>query len=218
MTGRYLRWRFVVDKRLQGHLIAHCMLYGCLALMTVCGGILAPLMWELSDATTATAKAEQALVMIYVHERLWWLVALCMSVVALAALRFSHRIAGPMVRHKRNLRLLAQGKFASPLRTRRHDYMKEEVHCLNEAIAGVAHRVDAILDAKAAILREVEAVMARTPRQSLAGLEKLREACNRLEGGLAAFERVEVNDELPLENRVDQPRLALAGAPSEAGQ
>ena len=58
---------------------------------------------------------------------------LSLLVVVIGTVRFSHRVAGPMVRYKRNLALLADGKLPPPLRTRRSDFLKEEVVVLNRA-------------------------------------------------------------------------------------
>lgn len=215
MSDRHIRWRFVVDWQLQGNLVLNGLLYGSLTLVTVCGGILGPLLWALSDAESATANADQALVMIYMHERLWFLVALCLLVMVLGTLRFSHRIAGPLVRYKRNLRLLAQGKLPPPLRTRKQDYMQEEVRCLNNAVAGLVSRIELIRQAQTAVLREVEAVVARTPRQSVSAYQPLRDACAELQSRVASFEQADVDDERPAPVVEQAPQLAVAAAAGE---
>ena len=144
MRLRIQRWRYVVDWKLQGSLIVHGLMYGCMVLLAVSLGIFSPLMWDLQTIDTSAGYEEQAIVMLYLHERFWPIAALCLVIVVLGAIRYSHRIAGPMVRYKRNLRLLADGKLPPPLRTRRNDFMKEEVACLNKAMLGVSERVDAI--------------------------------------------------------------------------
>ena len=149
MNKRLLRRRFIVDWKLQGSLCAHGVLNGVLVLVTVSCGIFAPLLWNLRDGSELHRFEEQAIVMLYMHERFWLLAALCLCIVVLGAIRFSHRIAGPLVRYKRNLRLVAAGKLPPPLRTRRGDYLQEEVACLNDAVAGVASRLPALHEAAA---------------------------------------------------------------------
>jgi hypothetical protein len=212
MTERYLRWRFVVDWKLQGVLILQGLLYGGLVLVTVCGGILWPLMADLGSAAAAEVDSEHALVMIYMHDRLWLLASLCFAIVVLGTLRFSHRIAGPLVRYKRHLRMLAQGTLPPPLRTRRQDCLKEEVECLNQAVAGIANHLAAIRQAHAAVVQEVDAVMARTPRQSVASYEPLLAACSELQARLAVFEPAETGHEGPRTRDAAEPRPVLAGS------
>lgn len=210
MNKRALRWRYIVDWRLQGSLIAHGLLYGALVLVAVTVGIFAPLLWDLSGTTPAAGIEDQAIVMLYMHERFWFLAALCILIVVLGSIKFSHRIAGPLVRYKRNLRLLSQGRLPTPLRTRATDYLKEEVACLNDAVAGMKSRIDAIRDAQVAVAREIQAVAARTPRQVAAHLEQLVAAGQELERRVAAFVDHDTGDErLPRRERRASPALAV---------
>lgn len=191
----FWRRRFIVDWKLQGSLCAHGLLYGGLVLVAVSSGIFVPLLWSLSGSTVGVGLEDQAIVMLYMHDRFWSLAFLCFVIIVLGAIKFSHRIAGPLVRYKRNLRLIARGKLPTPLRTRANDYLKEEVACLNEAVAGITLRLDAIHAAQVAVQREIEAAVARTPRQSLAQLEPLLAAGRDLERSLAAFERFDPRDD-----------------------
>lgn len=210
MNKRALRWRYIVDWRLQGSLIAHGLLYGALVLVAVTIGIFAPLLWDLSGTRPAAGIEDQAIVMLYMHERFWFLAALCILIVVLGSIKFSHRIAGPLVRYKRNLRLLSQGRLPTPLRTRSSDYLKEEVVCLNDAVAGMKSRIDAIRDAQIAVAREIQAVAARTPRQAAAQLEQLVAAGQELERRVAAFVDHDAGDErLPRRERRPSPALAV---------
>ena len=194
MTGRIRRWRLIVDWKLQLSLCAHGLVYGSLVIVAVVCGIFAPLLWNLGGATGATNFEDQAIVMLYMHDRLWFLVLMCLFIIIASSIKFSHRIAGPLVRYKRNLRLLARGKLPTPLRTRRGDYLKEEVACLNDAVEGVAVRIDAIRTAQLAVAREVRATLVRTPRAMAAQLEPLIEATALLERSLAEFERHDTRD------------------------
>ena len=207
MNKRLLRRRFLVDWKLQGSLCAHGLLYGGLVLVAISCGIFVPLLWNLGDTSQAPGLDDQAVVMLYMHERFWILALACFAIVVLGSVRFSHRIAGPLVRFKRNLRLLAQGKLPDPLRTRRNDYLKEEVAYLNDAVAGIAERLDAIRSAQLAVRREVLAAAARAPSHAAPELSPLLAASQALEQSLAAFERFDTQDDLP----VPEP----AAAPSQ---
>lgn len=207
MNKRVLRWRYIVDWRLQGSLVAHGLLYGALVLVTVIVGIFAPLLWNLSDGAPGAGIEDQAIVMLYMHDRFWFLAALCLLIVVLGAVKFSHRIAGPLVRYKRNLRLLAQGRMPTPLRTRSNDYLKEEVACLNAAVAGMKARIDAIREAQVAVAREIQALSMRTPRQAASQLEPLVAAGGELERRVAAFVDHDTGDE-----RIGRPERRGSGA------
>jgi hypothetical protein len=216
MNKRFLRRRFVVDWKLQGSLCAHGVLNGVLLLVTVSCGIFLPLLWNLGDTSELYRFEEQAMVMLYMHDRFWVLAGLCLGIVVLGAVRFSHRIAGPLVRYKRNLRLVAAGKLPPPLRTRRGDYLKEEVACLNEAVVGVASRVAAIRSAQTAVRRELHAAIERLPRQQAAQLQATETALLQLEQAVGAFTEHDPADELVA---VGAAAVApsLAGASGEGG-
>ncbi len=186
MDRNFSRRRYIVDWKLQGSLIAHGLLYGGLVLVAIIGGIFLPLVWNLGDAGRPAQFEEQSIVMLWMHERVWYVLAICAVIVVTSAIKFSHRIAGPLVRYKRNLRLLAAGKMPPPLRTRPGDYLQEEVACLNAAVAGVAVRVDAIRKAQAGIQGEILAVLARLPADSGAG-EGLVEAARELDRCMREF-------------------------------
>ena len=212
MRLRFLRWRYVVDWSLQGTLILHGLVYGSLVMLAVSLGIFSPLLWDLGAVELNGSYEEKAIVLLYLHERFWLLAAICLAIVVLGAIRFSHRVAGPMVRFKRNLRLLADGKFPPPLRTRRSDFLKQEVSCLNKAVAGVDERVVAIRRAQAGLRRVIETsnlTELNQPQQ----LEKITEACDAVDSALRMFEQVDTADEQPHH----EPKRSISDLVSQVG-
>jgi hypothetical protein len=144
---------------LQWSLCLHCIAYGGLLLLLVAAGIFGPLLWQLGDrAPNSPSDPEIAAVMLYMHSRFWLIAAGGLVLIVIGALRFSHRIAGPLVRYKRNLRLMAEGQLPPPLRTRDGDFLQEEVACLNRAVVGVSQRIERARTAQAALRRELGAV------------------------------------------------------------
>lgn len=190
-----MRWRYVVDWNLQGSLVLYGIAYGTLVLLAISAGVFVPLLRALDPSSEGPIPAELSIVMLYLHEHLWWLLGACMVLVVLGAVLFSHRIAGPMVRFKRNLRLLGDGKLPAELRTRRNDFLKEEVVCLNEAVAGIAERVDAIRHAQLLVRRRVTNCVSTTLEQS-EELEGLVAACEELEQAVRQFQYVDPGDDL----------------------
>lgn len=67
---------------------------------------------------------------------------LLLPVALLVTVFLSHTIAGPLVRIKRYLRLMAKGEFElSPLLLRRYDELKEVAALINEITQGVTPRL-----------------------------------------------------------------------------
>ncbi|MBL9076836.1 MAG: hypothetical protein JNL08_04995 [Planctomycetes bacterium] len=217
MPRRILRWRYIVDWKLQGSLCLHGLLYGLLVLVAVSVGIFLPLVWNLGSAERDAVLEEQAVVMLYMHERFWWLALSCIAIVLLGAIKFSHRIAGPMVRFKRNLRLIADGKLPTPLRTRPGDYLKEEVACLNRAVAGLAARAEGMQQAHAALERELAAALARVSRQAAFEFEAVREASRDLGRRVHSLESFDPRDDaLPEPVPAPRPGFVLATGGEDA--
>jgi hypothetical protein len=205
MPPTFQRRRYLVDRGLQGRLCLSGLLHGAVVLAAIAVGILAPIVLELSAAQPRMFE-EQAIVMLYLHERLPWVVGLCAVVVVGMALRQSHRIAGPLVRFKRNLRLVADGKLPPPLRTRRGDLMKDEVQCLNAAVDGVARRIDAVQDAHDAVRGALDDLLAASVDPQDRRLVALSTALAGLDRALAAFQPVDPGDHGPAARR--QPAAA----------
>jgi methyl-accepting chemotaxis protein len=207
----FRRRRLVVDRPFQWSLCLHGIGLGVLVLVAVSAGIFVPLLWNLGERfPSVQVDPDTAVVMVYMHERFWLVAAVCLVLVTIGALRLSHRIAGPMVRYKRNLRLLAEGRLPPPLRTRRRDYLKDEVACLNAAVDGVRERVEAIRKAEAQLRRQLQVVAERLPRGA-AELAGLAEAEARLARAVGAFtETGQLDAETPPEPAVGVV-LAFAG-------
>jgi|LakMenEpi03Aug12_release.lakeMendotaPanAssembly.Ray.scaffolds.fasta_scaffold138287_2 hypothetical protein len=186
MTSQHKRRRYLVDAALQYRMLIAGLVHGGLVLLALICGVLAPVVSDLSSSPTRRFE-EEALIMLYLHERLPWIVLSCVVVVSLTSIRQSHRIAGPMVRFKRHLRCLAAGELPPPLRTRRADMLKDEVACLNAAIDGIAARVDAVRNAQLAAhgaLRRLEAADVDVDGRHR---EALRAAMARVDAALGAF-------------------------------
>ncbi|MBM3960849.1 MAG: hypothetical protein FJ306_02965 [Planctomycetes bacterium] len=196
MPAPFKRRRYLVDMDLQGRMLLAGLLHGGLVLVALLGGIFAPVVLDLAASPTRRFE-EEAIIMLYLHGRLPLIVLLCVAVVGLTSIRQSHRIAGPLVRFKRHLRQLAVGELPPLLRTRRTDMLKDEVACLNAAVAGVAARVDGLRTAQASVhaaldrLAEVDVDLDGRRR------EALRAAVRQVDAALAAFAAVDADGKEP---------------------
>ncbi len=195
-TEPFRRARIVVDRKLQWSLCLHGIVYGVLLLVVVSCGIFAPLLWQLGEqGPNAPLDPEAAVVMIYMHRSFWIVAAAGLVLTTLAALRFSHRIAGPLVRYKRNLRLVADGKLPPDLRTRRGDFLQEEVACLNAAVRGVRDRLDAIRTAQRALAHELERAHDAATAGGAADFGEVLAAERELARCVASFEALDNLDD-----------------------
>ena len=86
------------------------------------------------------ARLVEILRLIYFRLSLGFLILLPVALVL--TLYFSHTIAGPLVRIKRYLRLMARGEFGlAPLVLRRHDELKEIAQLINEITSQLGPRI-----------------------------------------------------------------------------
>ena len=63
---------------------------------------------------------------------------LLMPAFLLDSIKLSHRVAGPMVRLRREFQNLAAGKFVAPVRFRDKDFFHEVAEDFNKAVARIA--------------------------------------------------------------------------------
>jgi hypothetical protein len=214
-TRSIRRRRIVVDKKLQWSLCGHTIVHGVWLLVLVAVGLFSPLLLALRDGAPNEAyDSDVATVMLYMHHRFWWVAAFGCVAIALGALRFSHRIAGPMVRFKRNLRWLGEGQLPAPLVTRGGDFFKEEVRCLNFAVEGVQQRLATIRAAHADLRRELGAAIdAVRASGAEVDLSPLAAAEANLAAGLAQFQPLADVDRLAV-GAAGAPQLAMVGEPT----
>jgi len=194
-TTRPKRRRYLVDNQLQGRLILHSLVHGLLVILLMCSGVFVPVLWQLG-APAEGASYEAAAVMLYMHENFWPIVVVGAVLVIVTSVRFSHRIAGPLVRYKRNLRLIAEGRLPTKLRTRDGDLLAEEVDLLNSAVVGIGDRVDAIRGAQLALRRELTIALDEATGEQRARLQQLVDACDTLELAVRGFRHVDPGDDL----------------------
>lgn len=141
MAGEFRR-TYVTDLSLQ----LRCLLATLLLLVVFFGvsvGVVYVTGWshlvEKLSSVYPQGRLVEILRLIYFRLALGFL--LIIPVAFLVTLFFSHTIAGPLVRIKRYLRLMARGEFdLAPLALRRRDELKEVAQLINEITAGLGPR------------------------------------------------------------------------------
>ncbi len=129
--------------------------------------LFAPLLGRLHGEEGALAAAESASQLLYLHDRFWIVAAFGLVVVALDAIRVSHRFSGPIYRMTKSMREAATGRIPAPIRLRRGDYLHREVDVLNDLFAYASELRDELERAMA----RLDAALARVEETVRAGAD-----------------------------------------------
>ncbi len=127
-TNSDLRQRKFVDKQLQGALLLRVVLYAFCCLTVVAVMILT---WRI--AVSGPARV------FYKHfDDLWFqygpvviALLLLLPLIMIDVVRFSHRFVGPMIRMRRAMRALAEGRHVEPIKFRKNDFWHETADHFN---------------------------------------------------------------------------------------
>jgi nitrate/nitrite-specific signal transduction histidine kinase len=203
----WMRRTFIVDPGFQGAVIARSLLSAGFLLLVILGGLFLPLMIQIAGSESAHPLDASAVAsaFLYLHEHLLPLLGVYFVFAVLSAIRFSHRIAGPMVRFKRDIYAIGDGHFPAPLRTRPDDYMKAEVRALNDMSQSLAQRARDIRDAQMALQETLHDCASRIElardAQLMTSFERLQEEARILSERVAFFELEEAALDLESESR-----------------
>lgn len=139
-TGRpkIYRRQFIVDRRFQFEMMIRAGVYAVGGMLILCIGIFYPLFQDLESGKDSSAASTA---MLYLHEHFWPVAILCVVLALLISVQITHRIAGPLYRFKKELRKLGEGVIPGEMRTRKRDYLKEEVRVFNEVMGSLSTQV-----------------------------------------------------------------------------
>jgi methyl-accepting chemotaxis protein len=136
----WFRAQLIVDRGLQFNLVTRVVIFVLFTFCVIFALLYSPLVRRLVVGQDPESRA-LAEILLYMQARFWPAALICLAVAVIGAVLTSHRIAGPLVRVKRILRLLSQGHFPAALHTRPGDYFRSEVDVLNEMVSGLSKRV-----------------------------------------------------------------------------
>ncbi len=129
------RQRNYIDAKVQGDLLRHLLSYWLMGLSTLVAVIL---IYRI--APYWLSGNSELLLMIWHDLSPLIIVSLAVApVVIISALRFSNRFVGPVLRFRRTIRLLAEGKTAPQIELRQKDYWKDIADDLNKVSAMLAN-------------------------------------------------------------------------------
>jgi len=147
---RFLRRRkFIVDRDLQIALLRNSFLYVLLFVAVIAVVFFVPLMAELTDAESQSARTVQVHNQIrYLHTYFWPAVILAMILIFLHSVRASHKVAGPLYRFKLVLKALKEGEISSPIRIRKGDYLQQEAELINQVLENLRQNLEGLRQAQ----------------------------------------------------------------------
>lgn len=133
------RTQFVTDRSLQSKYVVTVVGF-MVAVLVLAAVIIYATAWSQLVERLANVypqgRLQEVLKIIYLRLLLGFLILAPLAVMA--ALVVSHRVAGPLVRIRRYLRLMARGEFdLAPLELRAYDELKDIAHLINEIVAQV---------------------------------------------------------------------------------
>lgn len=134
---RIRRTQLLTDRSIQTQYVALVLGSMVAVLLVACGMIYLTGWSHLVDRlANVYPQGRLSSVLQVVYLRLFLGFLLLAPVAVLAAVLVSHRVAGPLVRIRRYLRLMARGEFdLAPLELRRFDELKDVAVLINEILA-----------------------------------------------------------------------------------
>ncbi len=130
-----VRTTYLIDRPLQTKLITYSFRHILIVVAAVAFVLFAPtLNMRFEDSPQARAAVESATRLLQLHSRFWMTAVLVVMLVAVDALRLSHRIAGPLHRFRVALRQWRSGEIPDRIRLRDGDLLHEFCEEVNAAL------------------------------------------------------------------------------------
>ena len=188
----FRRRKFIVNRDVQIALLRNSFLYVLLFVAVIGVVFFVPLMADLIDTESPSARTVQVQnQMRYLHTYFWPAVIFAMILIFLHSVRASHKVAGPLYRFKVVLEALKQGEISSPISIRKGDYLHQEADLINEVLESLRHNLEGLQQAQVQ-LNEALSEYRRELGQNLSAEEEervrdLTEKANQLADGLRYF-------------------------------
>jgi len=178
------RRTYLIDK-LQHGFILLCLSYVFFFLVVLGLCLFAPLMFGLSgDADLSSELVQKADSLLYLHATFWQAALLSLIGIALHAIRTSHRVVGPLYRHRLAFQAMAQGTVPPPIHLRQGDYLVQATAELNTMTESLRLRLSEIQQDHHHHLEQLDKLRAlgeRVSREEMTeGLAAVSEAAHQL--------------------------------------
>ena len=150
------RRRFIVYRKLQLTLMV--ISFGYVILFFVIMGLylFVPLMLELDKADMGSDRAIVATNRIlYLHEKFWPALLLCLLAIGCHSIYISHKIAGPLFRFNLVFKAIRDGRIPAPIKLRAGDYLYNEMENINQMLERFRDKLTELQEAQAHLNRSI---------------------------------------------------------------
>lgn len=134
MAKQKFRRQQFVNPKLQGAFLLQLLLHWGLFLTAA---VVMLTVWQVLSGPLRPVREHMA-IMWERFQPVGVVLVLLMPAFLLDSIKLSHRVAGPMVRLRREFQNLAAGKFVAPVRFRDKDFFHEVADDFNKAVARIA--------------------------------------------------------------------------------
>jgi len=142
--GNFARKQFVVDT-IQYRLLGVSLLYFVAVILVFTGVLFIPLMIEMSrDSLSSPVVREAAQKFLVLHTRIWSPVLILIGLLVIHNIIISHRIAGPLLRIRSELKKIGDGNLFVQVKLRKNDYLDKEADSVNRMVDAIRGKVQGI--------------------------------------------------------------------------
>jgi hypothetical protein len=145
----FRRRKFIVNRDLQIALLRNSFLYVLLFVVVIGVIFFVPLMAELIEMQSVSARGVQLgneIRTLYTY--FWPAVILAMILIFLHSVRASHKVAGPLYRFKCVLEALRDGEISAPIHIRKGDYLHVEAELINQVLDSLRQNLEGLQQAQ----------------------------------------------------------------------
>ena len=193
MNRIFKRRRFIVYRKLQLTLMAISFGYVILFFIIMGMYLFIPLILELDKVDMGSSRALVATNRIlYLHEKFWPALLLCLFAIGCHSIFISHKIAGPLYRFNLIFKAMREGIIPAPTQLRAGDYLYSEMENINQMLERLRTKHIEFQEAQAHLNRSIikckETVSDSSKNELIKKIDDLVMEGEKLEGMLRYFQ------------------------------
>jgi methyl-accepting chemotaxis protein len=135
---------FIVDNDLQLRIMAYSIIYLICAILVIIAIVLYPLINDMIFSSDLEIQYVAAQYFLIIAKKIVPALIAVFVLFTAHQLIITHRICGPLVNFTNTFARIAEGDLKHKVHLRKHDYLKDECHHINEMIAGLAHIIERV--------------------------------------------------------------------------
>ena len=176
----FRRRQFIVNRDIQIRLLCNSFLYVLLFVAVIGVVFFVPLVSDLMDAESPSARTSQVSnQMRHLYTYFWPAVILAMIFIFLHSVRASHKVAGPLYRFRVVLEALREGEISSPISIRKGDYLHQEADLINEVLQSLRQNLEGLQEAQVQLNQALTEYSEKLENLSTEEEERVRDLTER---------------------------------------